>query len=545
MRDFKQDVGRILDGRYKLLDFLGSGASGAVFRAYDSETGSEVAVKLFDTAGAEKEENLSFMTEAKAISALSHENIVRLYGAGAVENMRYLVMEYVDGTTLRDFMRNHLSRRTRIPTNEIISCARQILTALSHAHAAGIVHRDIKPQNIIVTKTGRIKVMDFGIAKLPEADAFESDRHAVGTAHYISPEQASGGVVDARSDVYSLGVLLYEMATGCLPFTGETPSEIALRQVTDTPPPPRTLYPSLPVGLEQIIMTAMQKNADRRFYSAEEMLKAVDKLSKNPSYVFSDFSGSTSTQTGIRRSTAKRSLAFPILVGAFAAMTAVAVLVVFLMVSSKGKGSETVLMPDLYAVYYDAGLNYGDRVVIENVTYAYSDSVAKGCVISQSPRAGERYAGMIEASIVVSLGREPLELSRLPQSSADAVSYLEGRGMTVTVIYAASETVEAGKLISLFSADSVIAPGGIVTLTVSSGKSVTLPMPEVAGLTREEAQALLDGMGVYYKLAFVDSGSVAKGHVVSATVLTGDAVSVGVTGAVTLYISRGYVGDGN
>lgn len=543
MRDFKQDVGRILDGRYKLLDFLGSGASGAVFRAYDSETGGEVAIKLFDTTGAQNEENLSFMTEAKAIAALSHENIVRLYGAGAVENLRYLVMEYVDGTTLRDFMKNHAARRTRIPTGEIISCARQILTALSHAHAAGIIHRDVKPQNIIVTKTGKIKVMDFGIAKLPEADVFDGDHHAVGTAHYISPEQASGGVVDARSDVYSLGVLLYEMATGCLPFTGETPSEIALRQVTDTPPPPRTLYPSLPVGLEQIILTAMQKNADRRFYNADEMLKAVDKLSKNPSYVFSDFSGSASTQTGIRRSTAKRSLAFPILVGAFAAMTAVAVLVVFLLVSGKNSARDTVIMPDLYAVYYDANADYGENIVIKDVTYTYSESVPKDCVISQSPRAGDRYAGGIEATLVVSLGREPLLVERLPENADDAVAYLVSRGMTVTVVYAASDTVEAGKVISLSSEDTVITSDGIVTLTVSSGEAVMLPMPEVAGLPRTEAQAILDGMGVYYRLVFIDSASVPKGNVVSASVVTGDAVSVGVTGAVTLYISRGYTGD--
>ena len=166
MRNFQDEIGRIVDGRYKLLDLLGSGSAGAVFRAYDTKLQRQVAVKLFDTTEGGREHNISFMTEAKAVSSLVHENIVRLYDAGAEERDRYLVMEYTDGTTLRSYIDHRRLRGQRIPQGEILNCAKQVLLGLSEAHKHRIVHRDVKPQNIIVMKTGKIRVMDFGIALL-------------------------------------------------------------------------------------------------------------------------------------------------------------------------------------------------------------------------------------------------------------------------------------------------------------------------------------------------------------------------------------------
>ena len=181
MKNYSTYVGRILDRRYKLLDFCGSGASGAVFRAYDAQERREVAIKLFGADEDAGNANLSFMTEARAIAALSEEHTVRLYDTGVEGNECYLVMEYVDGTTLREYLNGRKARGQKVPCSEILSCARQILQALSAAHAKEIVHRDIKPQNVILTKTGILKVTDFGVAKFAGYDAFDGDRYAIGT----------------------------------------------------------------------------------------------------------------------------------------------------------------------------------------------------------------------------------------------------------------------------------------------------------------------------------------------------------------------------
>ena len=409
MRLYEKEVGRLLDGRYKLLDLLGSGASGAVFRAYDILKNRQVSIKLYDTGadGESGERNRNFLTEARAIAALSSDHIVKLYDAGVTEQDYYLSMEFIDGTTLREYLDRRLEKSGFIPTEEILSCARQVLTALKAAHREKIVHRDIKPQNIIVTKTGKIKVMDFGIAQLPGNDT-GGDGTAVGTAYYISPEQAGGNVVDARSDIYSFGVVLYEMATGCLPFTGATPSEIARRQVQDTPMPPRALNPGIPIGLEQLILTAMQKNPDRRFTSAEEMLRAVDKLTKKNDHVFEDFGKTAVTAAGERRKLAGQMGQLPLFLAMVGGACALLCVVLFLLL---GRGwihspeTETV-MPDLVLQTYAENATYGKNLTIKEVHYAYSDTVPAGAIIAQTPAAGSRYAGSISVTLTVSLGKE-------------------------------------------------------------------------------------------------------------------------------------------
>ena len=536
MRDFRLDIGRLLDGRYKLLDLLGSGASGAVFRAYDTETGIQVSVKLFDGGDDGEQNHLSFLTEAEAVSALSHENIVRLYRAGAEGNDRYLVMEYIDGTTLREYMDNRHARMMKIPTGEIISCARQVLQALSAAHKKQIVHRDVKPQNIILTKTGKLKVMDFGIAKLPGGDAFDGDRHAVGTAHYISPEQAAGNPVDARSDIYSFGILLYEMATGVLPFTGSTPSEIAMRQVTDTPAPPRALDPTIPVGLEQIILTAMQKNPDRRFRNADEMLRAVEKLAKKPSYVFGDFSLHPSTQTGIRRTAARNSSVLPAAIGVVSGVAAVLLILTIILISRYEKSREPQLMPSLIGEYYDENVNYGSHIAIENVEYTYSDSVPAGCVAAQTPAPGGSYADTIRVTLTVSLGRMPVSLADLPSTETEARSALESAGLIVSVVYVSSDSAAEGTVMQIVSPDGTPVAGSLVTLTVSTGPRRTLPMTDLIGKTEAEAVQWLNENGIYYRVTVVAG---ERGRVLSQSVSAGEDVAVRVSDALTLTVGGG------
>ncbi len=325
MQEYENQLGRVIEDRYKLLSLSGAGSYGAVFRAYDKQRSAVVALKLFAKENEKSSERIDFLTEARAIAGLKSEYTVRLYDAGVSNGERYLSMEYVDGQTLREYMDTRLSRKEPIPLAEILTCARQIASALAEAHASGIVHRDIKPQNIIVTKAGQIKITDFGIAQLPTEDPYDN-RRAVGTAHYISPEQAGALPVDARSDIYSLGVLLYEMATGELPFKAPTAREIALMQVKDAPRPPRELNRNIPTGLQQIILTAMQKNPDRRFRRMEDLLFAVEKLEKSPSTVFRDFQKDSRTAVGERHRLATGALRSPLLLTVLAILFAVLLL---------------------------------------------------------------------------------------------------------------------------------------------------------------------------------------------------------------------------
>ncbi len=410
LRNYEEEIGRVIDGRYKLLSLSGAGAAGAVYRAYDNKESTVVAVKLFDGATSDGEENKSFLNEARATAALKSEYTVALLDAGVDCGDRYLILEYVDGETLRDYMDYKRKRGEKMPLSEVLTSARQIASALAEAHKNGIVHRDVKPQNIIVTKTGRVKIMDFDIAQLPSEDPYDT-RRAVGTAHYISPEQAGALPVDTRSDIYSFGVLLYEMATGALPFTGDTPREIAQMQVRDTPRPPRTLDPSIPVGLEQIILTAMQKNPDRRFRRTEDLLLAISRLSRDENTVFPDFESLGATEAGIRRRLASDRLRSPFVVTLISVLSALLLIlgVSLLLTRCVERDSSRITMPSYIGEVYSEYMPLGDGIRLASVEYAYSDTHAAGIIISQTPAAGESFVGEVAVTFVISRGKAPTE----------------------------------------------------------------------------------------------------------------------------------------
>ena len=279
-------IGTVINGRYEITGILGSGASAGVFRAKDKQFDRDVALKIL--APDENDLRLNtraFETEVKAITDLSHDHnahIVEIYDVSLRGEERYIVMEYVEGVTLRTYMDHHPT----MSFAEICNCAEQILYALRIAHKKGIVHRDIKPQNVIVTNEGKLKVTDFGIAKLAHSDNFKLKDRAVGSVHYISPEQANGDDTDQRSDLYSLGILMYEMATGRLPFDGPTADVILQKQLMEMPKTPKSIRTSIPLGLEQIILTALEKEPDDRFRSADVMLEKLHEVKKNPDRIF-------------------------------------------------------------------------------------------------------------------------------------------------------------------------------------------------------------------------------------------------------------------
>lgn len=261
-------IGRVMGNRYELIKQLGGGGMAIVYMGRDTLLNRLVTVKVLRPEFTSDRDFVQrFRGEAQAVARLSDPNIVSIYDVGQEDNIHYLVMEYVEGDNLKNLIR----KLGVIPANRAIEIAGQISEALQHAHENNIVHRDIKPQNILITKAGRAKLTDFGIAREATTATLTQTDTVVGSVHYISPEQARGGTADARSDIYSLGIVLYEMATGILPFTGETPVGVAMKHIQESPAPPATINPAIALELERVITRAMAKNPADRYQTAQDM----------------------------------------------------------------------------------------------------------------------------------------------------------------------------------------------------------------------------------------------------------------------------------
>lgn len=276
-------VGKRLDGRYEIREIIGVGGMAIVYKAYDNIDDRLVAIKILkDEFLANEEFRRRFKNESKAIAVLSHPNIVNVYDVSFGEKLQYIVMEYVEGITLKEY----IGQQKVLEWPEAVHFTTQILRALQHAHDKGIVHRDIKPQNIILLENGTIKVTDFGIARFSRSVTLTMTEAAIGSVHYISPEQARGDMTDNKADIYSVGVVLYEMITGKVPFESDSAVSVALKQLQEEAVPPRQVNPAIPIGLEQIVLHSMEKSPRDRYQSAAEMLLDLDELKRNPSVKF-------------------------------------------------------------------------------------------------------------------------------------------------------------------------------------------------------------------------------------------------------------------
>ncbi len=280
---FKKNIGEVFDGRYRINRTIGVGGMAIVYEATDLVTNKRVALKMLKDSISDNPQALRrFINESKAVAMLNHPNIVKILDVSVKTEHKFIVMEYISGITLRDYM----NKKQILNWREALAFITQILLALDHAHMKSVVHRDIKPQNIMVMEGGVIKVADFGIAKIPDAETVTMIDHAVGTIYYISPEQAKGKKIDSRSDLYSLGVMFYEMVTGKLPFLAENSYGIMHKHINDAPIPPSKLNSRLPLGIEQIILTAMEKAPENRYQSAPQMIRHIYRIQSDPTIIF-------------------------------------------------------------------------------------------------------------------------------------------------------------------------------------------------------------------------------------------------------------------
>ena len=561
MELYEKYVGLVFDNRYRIEKVIGIGGMAIVFKATDLLMRRTVAVKILkDEAAADEQSVKRFTNESRAVAMLSHPNIVNIYDVSVRENIKYIVMEFVEGITLKSYMQH----REVLNLREIISYTTQILRALDHAHKKGIVHRDIKPQNIMLLKNGVIKVMDFGIAKLPNAETVTMTGKAIGTVCYISPELVSGQKIDSRSDLYSLGVMMYEMATGQLPFTAETPVSVALMQVNDEPAPPRSVNPHIPQGLEQIILRAMEKDPEERYQSAEDMLGHLLKLRENPKIIFRDNKAKKQkqkTQTVVKKSHHTSRSMFPIIMGvtlAFLITAGVAAYYIFsnLLLNSSLDKYQSVEVYDLVGAEYGEELMEwfsNSQLFSSSVTYAYDDNVPKGYIVSQDPVAGEVRKVLpgkqkCEIGLTVSLGERTIVLADYAVRDYRLVeNELRKLGLRVRTENVENSVYEIGYVVRTEpEAGTVLRQNDTVTIYVSHGsESAKTVVPDFVGKNEAEAYILaLENRINVGRVTYEKSWS-AVGTVLRQTVNAWSQVPEYET--VDMVVSGGayYTGDGN
>lgn len=508
-------IGTILEERYRIGELIGSGGMANVYKATDLIDGTVVAVKILrEECRSNSELVRRFKNESKAISVLDHPNIVKVYDFSMTEEMQYIIMEYIDGITLKEYMEY---RGQPLTYKETLHFITQILAALQHAHDRGIVHRDIKPQNMMLLSDSSIKVMDFGIARFSRSENQTMTDKAIGSVHYISPEQARGGATDAKADLYSVGVMMYEMLAGRLPFESDSPVSVALKQISDTATPLRELNPAVPEALAAITERAMAKDPRERYPSAQAMLADIEEFKRNPSvkfeyqyltdsaptrYVDKVVGKTADQQSGARRAAPKktgassrggaqkrkpqkkRRLLLPILAGMAAAFLIGSSILVYWIFKHQSNGMFSqhadVELPNFIGLSYEQiKEQYQDTQFYFVSEEEYNEEYAAGTVCDQYPRA---------------------------------------------------QTADNPKIVK---------DNAKIVLTVSKGVEI-ISMPDLSGMTRAEATSECRRLGLMptFRSVQVPIGQ-SSGIVMSTEPLVGTQVEVNTSNsAITVYISQ-------
>lgn len=546
-------VGKRLDGRYEIQEIIGVGGMSVVYKAYDNVDDRIVAVKILKDEFADDAEFVRrFKNESKAIAVLSHPNIVKVYDVSFGEKLQYIVMEYVDGITLKEY----ILKQKLITWNDAVFFTTQILKALQHAHDKGIVHRDIKPQNIMLLSTGNIKVTDFGIARFSRTETKTLTENAIGSVHYISPEQAKGEFTDERADIYSLGVVFYEMLAGEVPFEADSAVSVALMQLQKDPKKLTEINPDIPLGIEQICIHAMQKNPDDRYQTATEMLIDLEEVIRNPKaifdytyfvdkeptkYVISEDSGGTVADIQVQEDDSedeyeeayidpnrKKKITFAVILGVIVLVCAVVGLVRFI---TQGLNTDTKVLQNFEGQMYDDLVSNKDYDYEFIAEYKQSDEVPAGTVLSQSPVAGEKVIAGSKITLVVASSTEDLIVPNCYGLTLEkAEKMLSNSNLNVyKTAEVSSETIEPGSVVYTDpKAGSVVSANREITIFISSGPSTTTlktyAVPDVRGLSQSDAKNFLIKAGFSNVVVETKDDPARKGVVLSQSPSAGSTV---------------------
>lgn len=550
-------VGKRLDGRYEVQEIIGVGGMSVVYKAYDNVDDRIVAIKILKDEFLNNEEfKRRFKNESKAIALLSHENIVRVYDVNFGEKLQYIVMEYIDGITLKEY----INKQNSITWNDAVYFMTQILRAVQHAHDKGIVHRDIKPQNIILLPNGTLKVTDFGIARFSRSETKTLTEQAIGSVHYIAPEQAKGEQTDERADIYSMGVVLYEMLAGKVPFDSENAVSVALMQVQANAEKLTQINPNIPKGLEQICVHAMQKNPDDRYQSATEMLLDIEEIIKNPNTVF-NYASNTESQTKsvptvtddryneeydeavdyeAERKHKKKMIA-AITIGVIVLIAAV-VGVIYMFTS--GINTKTHTLENFVGYSYDELQNSNDYKYEFVAEYRKTDEKEPGIILSQSPEAGSKITEGSTVTLVVAASEKDITMPNVYGLTLEmAEQTLKQSELSIfKAMKINSDTVEEGKVIYTDpKANSIVSGDQEITIYVSDGPSTTtiekIKVPDVIGLTKSGAREFLTKYGFTNVEFKTQDSTYPKDVVISQSPSVGSSAKA--TDKITVIVSTG------
>ncbi len=582
-------IGRLLDNRYEVLEVIGVGGMAVVYKARCHRLNRLVAIKILkDEYSKDEEFCRRFHAEGQAVAMVSHPNIVNVYDVSSSHDADYIVMELIDGISLKQYM----EKKGVLNWKETLHFAIQIGKALEHAHGRGIVHRDIKPHNVMVLKNGSVKVTDFGIARMM-SKGNTLTKEALGSVHYISPEQAKGGRVDNRSDIYSLGVVMYEMMTGRPPYDGDSPVSVAIQHINGGALMPSVLNPNIPGGLEQIIMKAMTHEIENRYTSATQMLSDMDEFRKDPTVLFDynippldavtrisrqsvaaqppqttaerveEAAGAPKRRTppaqpdrtAERSRTAQRkrqeeekssrTATIAIIACSLAAVMAIVIFLVILLGGSAGSHDDLVEVPQIVGMEFDEIPEYEDFDIIIS-DRVHDEEVPEGIVLYQAPEAGDMVVSGTRIAVLVSLGpaQEPIamsELTGLPQEQAEKILTDLGLNLDIQIEEEYSDTVSVGNVTRTDPKEGTeLAVGQKVTLWISTGEEIKNgAMPNVVGVELEKARTTLENQDLKLKITVEEiyDSEVAEGVVIKTQPEKGEPLETGKE--VVLYVSLG------
>ena len=526
-------IGKILDDRYEIIELIGSGGMANVYKALCHRLNRYDAVKIMrDETAANTELRRRFRAESQAVAMLSHPNIVSVYDVSHNDDVEYIVMELIDGITLKQY----LQKKSVLDPSEVLDFTIQTAKALEHAHSKGIIHRDIKPQNIMLLKDGMIKVADFGIASL-ENTIEENNGETVGSVHYIAPEQARGEAPDARSDIYSLGIVMYEMLTGKLPYVGNSDVEVAVKHMNTDPVTPRDIVPSIPEELERICLKAMNSNIDERYQSASEMLADLEEYKSQSlaAHVLEDSEAvliDSEEPPRRRAKRSRRSKKIALSSGILAVLLFIIIGFVFLngyFLKDLFSDPVKVKVDNFVGRYYEDVINDKDykKIYDFKVTFKVDLEHEYGIILSQDPESGRSKTVSDKGSkIVVELvcAAETVDdqkrLLKVPDivnhEREEAISMVQDAGFTYTLEQAPSDSITKGYVINTDPVAGAAADeGSEIKIIISTGpETVMTKVPQLKGLSKESAIAKIESSNLS-----IGNISTAESDLVAGTVI--------------------------